>query len=63
MTPNEKELLSYFKDLGKANAVTMTKKMDLTAEYVENICQSLVRQGYLDKVTSARKYPVYGIAK
>lgn len=63
MTPNEKELFSYFKDMGKANAVTMTKKMDLSADYVEKICQSLVWQGYLKKVDPARKYPVYEITK
>ena len=63
MTPNEKELLSYFKEVRKANAVTMSKKMDLSADYVEKICRSLARQEYLKKVAAAKKYPVYEITK
>jgi len=63
MTPNEKELLSYFKEERKANAITMTKKMDLSADYVEKICQSLVQQGHLKKVSPGRKYPVYEITR
>ncbi len=63
MTPNEKELLGYFKELRKANAVTMSKKIDLSADYTEKICRSLVHQEHLKKVSVAKKYPVYEIIR
>ena len=63
MTPNEKELLGYFKEVGKANAVTMSKKMGLSPDYTEKMCQSLVLQEYLKKVSTAKKHPVYEIIK
>ena len=58
MTPNEKELLGYFKDLGEANAVTMSKKMALSIDYTQTICERLEEKRYLEKVSEAR-YPVY----
>ena len=63
MTPNEKELLGYFKEVGKANAVTMSKKMGLSPDYTEKMCQSLVLQKHLKKVSTAKKHPVYEIIK
>ena len=63
MTPNEKELLGYFKEVGKANAVTMSKKMDFSSDYTEKICRSLARQEHLRKVSTAKKYPVYEFIK
>ena len=63
MTPNEKELLGYFKDVRKANAVKMSNKMDLSPDYTDKICRSLVLQGYLKKVSAAKKYPIYEILR
>jgi len=58
MTPNEKELLGYFKDVGETNAVTMSKEMALSIDYTQAICKRLEEKGYLEKVSDAR-CPVY----
>ncbi len=37
-SPNEKELLGYFKEIDGANAVTMSSKIALSIDYTESLC-------------------------
>ena len=63
MTPNEKELLGYFKkDLAKVNAVVLSKKMGLSVDYTQAICKRLEEKRCLRKVSSAR-HPQYSLLK
>jgi len=65
MTPNEKELLGYFKETGEANVLTMVRKMDFTVDstdYVRKLCNSLTKQGYLEKISGGR-HPDYRLRK
>lgn len=57
-SPNEKELLGYFKDVNGANAVTMSKKMALSIDYTQILCTKLAAKGFLEKV-SKEQYPVF----
>ncbi|MDA2925974.1 hypothetical protein MYX78_01880 [Acidobacteria bacterium AH-259-G07] len=58
MTPNEKELLELFKGVAKANAFTMGKKMYLSVDYTQTLCNRLAEKGLLSIVTPGR-WPVY----
>lgn len=60
MTPNEKELLEKFKRVDRASAVTVSKEMDLSIDYTQSLCKSLVAQGFLEVVTPG-KWSVYKI--
>ncbi len=70
MTPNEKELLEKFQEVPKASAVTMSKMMNpstnsamnLTVDYVQRLCQSLVAQGHL-QVLEGGRWPVFAVGK
>ena len=59
-SPNEKELLGYFKEVDGANAVTMSKKMALSIDYTQTLCTKLAAKGFLAKV-SKEMYPVFCI--
>ena len=58
MTPNEKEILDLFKGVDKANAVRMSKKVALSMDYIQTLCNSLEARGLLRVVTPGR-WPVY----
>ena len=58
LTPNERELLAFFKDVNEANAVIMCKKMFLSLHYTQTLCNRLVASGVLSVVSSGR-WPVY----
>ena len=66
MTPNEKELLKEFHQVSEASAITMSKMMnpstnsamDITVDYTQRLCQSLVAQGRLEIVEGGR-WPVF----
>lgn len=60
MSPNEKELLQYFKQVDGTNAVTMSKKMTLSIDYTQTLCDNLAAKGFLVKIAKA-KYPVFCI--
>ncbi len=70
MTPNEKALLSKFQEVPESSAITMIKAMnpstdsamDLSVDYVQRLCQSLVAQGHLEIVEGGR-WPVFAVAK
>ena len=60
MTPNEKQLLGLLKGGTKASAVTMSKEMNFSIDYTQDICNRLVDKGLL-KVITPGKWPVYKI--
>ena len=70
MTPNEKELLKQFHQVSEASAITMSKMMNpstnsamnLSVDYVQRLCQSLVAQGHLLTVEGGR-WPVFRMIK
>lgn len=59
-SPNEKELLGYFKEIDGANAVKMSSKMALSIDYTQSLCTKLAAKGFLAKVSQTR-FPVYCI--
>ena len=60
MTPNEKELLGLFKGVAKASAITVSKEMTLSVDYIQTLCNRLVEKGLL-KVATPGRWPVYKI--
>jgi len=60
MTPNEKELLNKFKQVGKASVVTMSRQLPVSINYAQVLCKRLVAQGFLEVVTPGR-WPVYKV--
>ena len=60
MTPNEKELIGLFKGVAKASAITMSKEMALSVDYIQTLCNRLAEKGVLKVATSGR-WPVYKI--
>ena len=62
MTHNEKLVLEEIKRLGSANAVLISRRMNLNpADYIDLLCKRLRAQGHLERVPGGR-YPVYRIA-
>ena len=70
MTPNEKELLKEFQQAPKASAIAMSKMlnpstnsaMNLSIDYIQGLCLSLVAQGHLEIVEGGR-WPVFKAVK
>ncbi|ODS33508.1 MAG: hypothetical protein SCARUB_01332 [Candidatus Scalindua rubra] len=70
MSPNEKELLKKFQEVPEASAITMSKMMNpstnsamnLSIDYLQRLCQSLVAQGHLEIVEGGR-WPVFKALK
>jgi len=62
MTPNEKDLLELFEGVAKASAITMSKKVALSVDYTQTMCNRLVGQGFL-KVVTAGRWPIFTVAK
>ena len=54
LSPNEKELLGYFKEVDESNAVTLSKKMSLSLHYTQTLCDRLSAAGVLSVVTPGR---------
>ena len=54
MTPNEKELLEKFKKVPKGSAVTMSKKLHVSIEYAQKLCNGLVVQKLIKEVAGGR---------
>lgn len=59
MTNNEKLVLKEIERLGSANAVLISRRMNLNpVDYVDYLCKRLQAKGYLESIPEGR-YPVY----
>lgn len=61
MSPDEKLVLEEIKRLWSANAVLISRRMNLNpVDYVDLLCKRLRAKGYLERIPGGR-YPVYRI--
>ena len=55
MTPNEQIVLKEIERLGSANAVLVSRRMNLNpVDYADYLCKRLHAKGYLERIPSGR---------